>query len=151
MKSVVQRVDSASVTVEDETIAATGPGMLVLIGAEQGDSESDAITTADKVVGLRIFKDDDGKMNRSIADVEGEVLVVSQFTLAGDVRKGRRPSFVRALDPVAADQLVKLVAERIQDAGVSVRQGRFGAEMNVALVNAGPVTIILTTREGKIV
>lgn len=151
MKAVVQRVSRAAVTVAGVEVGAIGVGLMVLVGAERGDSEADAVAVADKIAGLRIFSDPAGKMNLAVGEIGGSVLVVSQFTLAADVRKGRRPSFIHALEPERADQLVELVAERVAAAGVPVATGRFGATMDVDLVNTGPVTILLTSRDGKIV
>ncbi|MCK6532759.1 MAG: D-aminoacyl-tRNA deacylase [Polyangiaceae bacterium] len=147
MRAVVQRVRSASVRVGDELVGAIGPGLMVLVGVAQGDAEADADTLADKVLGLRIFEDDDGKMNRSVQDTGGALLAVSQFTLLGDTRKGRRPSFVEAMEPGRANQLFERYCQKSRDAGVSVATGRFRADMLVALENDGPVTILLDTKK----
>jgi D-tyrosyl-tRNA(Tyr) deacylase len=150
MRAVVQRVSSAAVTVGGETVGEIGRGLTVLVGVAAGDGEADAAAVADKIVRLRIFPDDDGKMNRSVADVGGSVLMVSQFTLLADVGKGRRPSFIGAADPSIADSLVQFVAQRVADHGVPVATGVFGASMQVALVNDGPVTIIVESEDGRI-
>ena len=144
MRVVLQRVKSASVTVEGERISEIGPGLLLLVGVATGDGEAEAQWLANKVAGLRIVADDEGRMNRSVVESGGEVLAVSQFTLLGDARKGRRPSFAGAAPPEAAEPLFDLFCERLREAGVrAVETGRFGAMMDVALVNDGPVTIVL--------
>lgn len=150
MRAVIQRVQTASVAVDGSPVGAIGPGLVVLVGVAHGDTRADAKALADKLIGLRIFADDDGKMNRSVEDIGGSVLVVSQFTLLADVRKGRRPSFVHAAEPAAADELVQAVADRVTEQGVPVETGEFGAHMQVRLVNDGPVTIVVETAEGKI-
>jgi D-tyrosyl-tRNA(Tyr) deacylase len=150
MRAVVQRVSRASVSVENRVVGEIGRGLAVLLGVGDHDTEADAATMADKLVGLRIFADDEGKMNRSVVDGGGGVLVISQFTLLGDVRKGRRPSFVRAAHPDLADPLVRRVAERIGGHGVPVATGEFGSHMEVELVNDGPVTIVIETVDGRI-
>lgn len=147
MRAVVQRVGHASVDVAGERVAAIGPGLLVLVGVRDGDGEAEARQLASKIVNLRIFSDEAGKMNLSALDLGLELLVVSQFTLYGDVRKGRRPSFVGAAQPDLAAPLVERVAEECRTAGLTVGTGVFGAEMQVALVNDGPVTIWLDTAE----
>jgi D-tyrosyl-tRNA(Tyr) deacylase len=138
VRALVQRVSEASVTVDGEQVARIGPGMLVLLGVRNGDTEDDADRIARKVQALRIFEDDEGKMNRSVTDVGGEILCVSQFTLYGDVRKGNRPSFVEAAPPETAEPLY----ERVRQA-LGARGGVFGARMQVALVNSGPVTLLV--------
>jgi D-tyrosyl-tRNA(Tyr) deacylase len=138
VRALVQRVSQASVTVDGDQVARIGPGLLVLLGVKQGDTGDDADRIARKLLALRIFEDDDGKMNRSVADVGGEILCVSQFTLYGDVRKGNRPSFVEAAPPEAAEQLYERVREALGAQG-----GVFGARMQVALVNSGPVTLLV--------
>ena len=144
MRIVLQRVKSASVAVDGETISWIGPGLLLLVGVATGDGEAEADWLANKVAGLRVISDDEGKMNRSVAESGGEVLAVSQFTLLADARKGRRPSFVGAATPEVAEPLFDLFCERLRAAGVrAVETGRFGAMMDVALVNDGPVTIVL--------
>ena len=144
MRIVLQRVKNASVTVEGERISGIGAGLLLLVGVAQGDGEAQADWLAEKVAGMRIFGDENGKMNLGVRDVGGEVLAVSQFTLLADTRKGKRPSFVGAAPPEEAEQLFDYFCERLREAGVgSVKNGSFGAMMDVALVNDGPVTIIL--------
>jgi len=143
MRAVVQRVSEARVTVGGEVRGRIGPGLLVLLGAGEGDTGADAEYVARKVAELRVFEDDEGKMNRSVEEVGGAVLVVSQFTLYGDTRKGRRPSFIGAMRPEAADGLVGEVCTRLRARGLMVETGVFGAAMDVALVNRGPVTILL--------
>ncbi len=144
MRVVLQRVKSASVTVEGETISAIGAGLLLLVGIAQGDGEAEADWLAAKVAGLRVMGDDEGKMNRSVTDAGGAVLAVSQFTLLADTRKGKRPSFVGAALPEEAERLFDFFCQRLRAAGVDrVETGRFGAMMEVALVNDGPVTIVL--------
>jgi len=149
MRAVVQRVSRAKVTVGDRVTGAIGPGLLVLLGAGRGDTEADLAYIVDKVANLRIFADDAGKMNRSVLDVGGGVLVVSQFTLCGDARGGRRPSFIGALEPVAARRLYEQALGELRTAGViDVQAGEFAADMAVELVNDGPVTILLDSRKG---
>ena len=144
MKVVLQRVSSAEVTVDRRSVGAIGTGFVLLVGFKAGDGEIEATWIADKIVGLRVFPDAEGKMNRSLNDVEGELLVVSQFTLYGYVRKGRRPSFIEAAPPEIAislyDNFVAFLSER---APGRVETGEFGAAMDVELVNQGPVTILL--------
>lgn len=143
MRLVLQRVSSASVSVEGDTLAEIGPGLLVLAAAGHHDDESTLDRAARKIAELRVFADDAGKMNRSVTEVSGEVLVVSQFTLLGDASKGRRPSFVRSASADVAEPLVQGLADRLRGRGLRVAQGRFGADMQVALVNDGPVTLVL--------
>jgi D-tyrosyl-tRNA(Tyr) deacylase len=143
MRAVVQRVSRARITVNGETTGEIGPGLLVLLGVGQADTEADATYLAEKVAGLRIFEDDHGKMNRSVQDVGGSVLAVSQFTLYGDVRRGKRPSFDAAAAPEKARQLYEFFVERIRAAGLKCETGRFQEMMKVELVNEGPVTILL--------
>ncbi|MCG8590134.1 MAG: D-aminoacyl-tRNA deacylase [Proteobacteria bacterium] len=143
MRAVVQRVREARVDVGAESVAGIGPGMLALVGVARGDGEAEARWMAAKLVGLRIFPDDAGRMNRSLVEAGGELCVVSQFTLLGDARKGRRPSFVGAAAPEMAEPLVARVGELAAEAGVRVATGRFGAHMSVSLVNDGPVTLVL--------
>ncbi|HMM42185.1 MAG TPA: D-aminoacyl-tRNA deacylase [Thermomicrobiales bacterium] len=147
MRAVVQRVRSASVDVDGERVASIGQGLLALVGVRGEDTEAEARQVAAKIVNLRIFSDEAGKMNLSALDLGLAVLVVSQFTLYGDVRKGRRPSFVTAAPPDVAAPLVDLVAAKCRDAGLEVGVGVFGAEMQVSLVNDGPVTIWIDTAE----
>jgi D-tyrosyl-tRNA(Tyr) deacylase len=143
MRAVVQRVSRAKVTVNDWTAGEIGLGLLVLLGVGQADTEADAIYLAEKIAGLRIFEDNDGKMNRSVLDAGGSVLAVSQFTLYGDVRRGKRPSFEAAAPPDPARRLYEFFVERIRAAGVRCETGRFQEMMQVVLVNEGPVTILL--------
>lgn len=143
MRVVLQRVTRASVAVDGELVSSIGPGYVALVGMGRGDDASMIPRMADKVVGLRIFRDDGGKTNLDLASVGGEVLVVSQFTLYADTRKGRRPSFVYAADPAAAAPLVEAFAVALEDRGVRVGRGVFGAEMAIDLVNDGPFTMVL--------
>jgi len=149
MRAVVQRVARAKVTVGDRVTGAIDAGLLVLLAAGQGDTPSDLAYIVDKIVHLRIFSDDAGKMNRSVLDIAGGVLVVSQFTLYGDARTGRRPSFVGALEPTAARALYEDALAALAAAGVGrVQAGEFAADMAVDLTNDGPVTILLDSRKG---
>ncbi len=143
MRAVVQRVSRARVTVKEWTSGEIGLGLLVLLGVGHGDTEADAIYVAEKVAGLRVFEDEDGKMNRSVQDVGGSVLAVSQFTLYGDVRRGKRPSFDGAAPPDEARRLYEFFVERVQAMGLRCETGRFQEMMQVELVNEGPVTIML--------
>lgn len=145
MRAVVQRVSQAAVEVAGERIAEMTQGLLVLVGVGIRDEPKDAQELARKIVGLRIFEDEEGKMNRSLLDVDGTLGLVSQFTLWGDVRKGRRPSFGEAAQSEAANVLFEKVVSDARELGVPVITGRFGATMNVSLVNSGPVTILLDT------
>ena len=146
MRSVIQRVTRASVTVGGETVGSIGEGLLVLLGVKAGDTEKDAQRAAEKIAGLRIFEDEAGKMNLSVQDIGGEVLAVSQFTLLGDARKGKRPSFIEAARPEIADPLYEKVVENIRAAGLTCKTGVFRADMQVELINDGPVTILYDTR-----
>jgi D-tyrosyl-tRNA(Tyr) deacylase len=148
MRAVVQRVSRAKVTVNDWTAGEIGLGLLVLLGVGHEDTESDATYLAEKIAGLRIFEDGDGKMNRSVVDVGGSVLAVSQFTLFGDVRRGKRPSFDDAAPPDLARRLYEFFVERIRAAGLRCETGRFQEMMQVELVNEGPVTILLDSKKG---
>jgi D-tyrosyl-tRNA(Tyr) deacylase len=149
VRAVVQRVTRAKVTVEERVTGEIGQGLLVLLGAAAGDGPSDLAYIVDKIVNLRIFQDDAGKMNRSVLDLRGGVLVVSQFTLLGDARQGRRPSFLGALEPEAARALYEQSLDALRAAGVPrVEAGEFAAYMAVELVNDGPVTILLDSRKG---
>ena len=148
MRCVVQRVSRASVTVEGELVGEIGKGYMVLVGAEEGDTEADAAYCAEKIAGLRVFEDSEEKMNLSVSDVGGGVLLVSQFTLLGDARHGRRPSFIRAARPEAAEPLFELVCEKVAAHGIPVETGRFRTHMEVELVNDGPVTILLDSKKG---
>ena len=147
MRAVVQRVHEASVSVAGERLSAIGRGLLVLIAIGRDDTSEDAAYLVDKTVNLRIFPDGEGRFDRSALDVGGELLLVSQFTLYGDTRKGRRPSFVSAAPPSVAETLWELVLERFRASGLLVETGRFGAMMDVALVNDGPVTIWLDSAD----
>ena len=146
MRAVIQRVEKASVSVEGEIRGQVGAGFLVLIGVEEGDGDADFKYIADKVPNLRVFEDDQGKMNRSLMDVGGEVLAVSQFTLLGDARGGRRPSFIAAARPETADPMYERLVAEWRARGIRVETGVFGAHMKVSLVNDGPVTILLDSR-----
>jgi D-aminoacyl-tRNA deacylase len=148
MRAVVQRVSRAKVTVKEFISGEIGHGLLVLLGVGRDDSEADAIYLAEKVAGLRVFEDEDGKMNRSVQDVAGSVLAVSQFTLYGDVRRGKRPSFDDAAPPEPARRLYELFVERIQAAGLRCETGRFQEMMQVELVNEGPVTVLIDSKKG---
>ena len=147
MRCVVQRVTEASVTVEGELVGKTGPGLMVLIGVSSDDQEADLKYMADKVPNLRIFDDENGVMNRSILNVGGEILAVSQFTLYGDARGGRRPSYFRAAKPEAANALYERLVGAWREKGIHVETGRFRTEMKVSLVNDGPVTILLDSEK----
>jgi len=143
MRAVVQRVSRAQVAVNDEIVGKIGPGLLVLLGVGRDDGEADAVYLAEKIAGLRVFEDAQGKMNRSVEDVRGSVLAVSQFTLYGDVRRGKRPSFDAAAPPEKARQLYEFFVEQLRAAGLRCETGRFQEMMNVELVNEGPMTILL--------
>jgi D-tyrosyl-tRNA(Tyr) deacylase len=143
MRAVVQRVSRAQVTVSGEKVGEIGLGLLVLLGVGRDDTEADAVYLSEKIVGLRVFEDAERKMNRSVQEVGGSVLVVSQFTLYGDVRRGKRPSFDAAAPPEKARQLYEFFVERIRAAGLPCETGRFQEMMQVELVNEGPVTILL--------
>lgn len=147
MRTVVQRVLNARVTVGGKTVGAIGPGLLVLVAVEEGDTLRDTLFMSRKLTGLRIFEDAEGKMNRPIADIGGQLLLISQFTLYGDCRKGSRPSFTRAAAPQLAEELYESLAEQIRQSGVKVETGRFRARMQVASVNDGPVTLIIDSRK----
>lgn len=146
VKAVVQRVTTCEVRVCDQTVGRIGPGLLVLLGVSTSDDEADADYLADKITHLRIFQDGVGKMNCSLVDTGGEMLIVSQFTLLGDCRKGRRPSFVQAAEPEKAKRLYDCFVNRIRLNGISVATGQFQAMMAVSLVNDGPVTLIVESK-----
>ena len=147
MRCVIQRVTQARVDVAGETVGAIEGGFMVLIGSESGDTEADAKYCADKIAGLRVFEDENGKMNRALADVGGAVLLVSQFTLLADARHGRRPDFIQAARPEVAEPLCDRVKAMLEEKGLHVETGRFRTEMQVSLVNDGPVTILLDSRK----
>lgn len=147
MKAVVQRVSKASVTVGGEVIGQIGKGLMLLVGVGREDGEQDVIWMADKLAGLRIFEDEDDKMNLSVEDVKGAILSVSQFTLYGDCRKGKRPNFMAAARPEQAEALYEQFNGRLRARGLTVETGKFGAMMDVALVNDGPVTLILDSQD----
>ena len=143
MRAVIQRVAAASVHVDSEEVARIGPGLVVLLGVATEDTEEDARYVAAKTVGLRVFGDAQGKMNLSVLEAGGSALLISQFTLYGDCRKGRRPSFTRAAEPVKAESLYMRVAEELRRRGLPVQTGRFQASMELSLVNDGPVTLLI--------
>ncbi|HLH62851.1 MAG TPA: D-aminoacyl-tRNA deacylase [Ktedonobacteraceae bacterium] len=147
MRALLQRVNHASVTVDGKVVGQIGPGLLVLLGVGRDDTEAQVKIVADKIVHLRIFGDDEGKMNRSLLDISGEVLVVSQFTLYADIQRGRRPSFTGAAPPSLAEPLVEHFKEAIASYGLRVADGVFGAHMHVDLLNDGPVTIYIDSEE----
>jgi D-tyrosyl-tRNA(Tyr) deacylase len=146
MKAVVQRVSESSVTIDNEVVGKIGAGLMILLGVAVEDTEKEADTLAEKIINLRIFSDENGKMNLSLLDVGGEMLVVSQFTLLGDCRKGRRPSFIAAAGPEKANTLYEYFVDCMRQKGITVATGRFGAMMDVSLVNDGPVTLILESK-----
>ncbi|MDA0833077.1 MAG: D-aminoacyl-tRNA deacylase [Planctomycetota bacterium] len=147
MRAVVQRVSRARVTVDGTIVGEIGRGLLVLLGVAENDTEDDSVFLAQKISGLRIFEDDEGKMNRDLVEVDGNMLVVSQFTLLGDCRKGRRPSFVRAARPEIAEPLYQIFVSEVRSQGLAVETGRFQVHMDVELVNDGPVTLLLDSRK----
>jgi len=147
MRAIVQRVSQANVTVGSEAIGAIGHGLLVLLGVGQDDTETDSNYLAKKIAGLRIFPDEHDKMNLSVCDINGEVMVISQFTLFGDVRRGKRPSFIEAARPETAVPLYEAFVEKLRALALNVATGRFQTMMNVSLVNHGPVTIMLDSRK----
>ena len=147
MRAVVQRVTWADVTVDGEAVGRIGPGFLVLLGVAADDQRDDVIATATKIVGLRVFEDDAGKMNRSLADVGGSMLVVSQFTLLGDCRTGRRPSFTAAAPPERANALYQEFIAEVRGQGIAVETGKFQADMKVSLTNDGPVTLLIDSKK----
>ncbi len=146
MRAVIQRVKESAATVDGAVVGAIGPGLMTLLGVAADDVPADADYLAQKIVNLRIFEDENGKMNRSLLDAGGELLVISQFTLLGDCRKGRRPSFTGAAPPEAAKRLYERFIQKTRDKGVRTARSRFGAMMAVSLINDGPVTLILESR-----
>ena len=147
MKAVIQRVSEASVSVEGKCVGSCKQGYMILLGAENGDTLNDVEILANKVANLRVFCDEDDKMNKSILDIEGECLVISQFTLCADVKKGNRPSFKHALNPIDAEKYYELFCKKLIANGIKrVEKGVFGADMKVSLINDGPVTILYDTR-----
>ena len=147
MKAVVQRVTDADVSVDNKITGAIGKGFVVLLGVEEGDAESDADYMAEKITGMRVFDDSEGKMNLSLMDIGGELLSVSQFTLLADARKGRRPSFIKAARPEEANRLYEYFNEKVREKGIRIAQGVFKTEMLVRINNDGPVTILLDSRK----
>ncbi|MBE5814798.1 MAG: D-tyrosyl-tRNA(Tyr) deacylase [Clostridiales bacterium] len=147
MRAVIQRVKGSSVAIDGQTVGQCGHGLMVLIGVEAGDTEKDMAYIADKVPNLRIFEDDNGKMNLSLMDMGGQILAISQFTLLGDARGGRRPSFTAAARPDTAVPLYEALVEKWRGLGIHVETGVFGADMQVSLVNDGPVTILLDSHK----
>lgn len=146
MRAVIQRVSDANVQIDGTVVGKCGTGYMILFCAVDGDTESDIDLLARKTANLRIFEDNEGKMNRSILDINGEILCISQFTLAADTKKGNRPSFINAMEPVTAEKYYEMYCEALKNNGVkSVEMGKFGADMQVTLTNDGPVTIILDT------
>ena len=147
MRAVVQRVKEADVSVDDKITGSINKGLMVLLGVEDGDTEADSLYMADKITGLRIFEDEEGKMNLSIKDVDGDILAVSQFTLLGDARKGKRPSFSKAARPDEANRLYRHFIDLVNERDVKTEEGVFQAEMLVRIYNDGPVTILLDSKK----
>lgn len=147
LRALLQRVRKAKVTVDEEIVGQIGPGLLVFLGCGQDDGEKELEYLVEKIINLRIFADEQGRMNRSLLDTGGQLLLVSQFTLYGDTRRGRRPSFAKAMNPADAEILYERFADRLRQAGVDVATGRFGAMMDVELLNDGPVTIWIDTAD----
>lgn len=146
MRAVIQRVDKANVSVNNEIVGRIGKGLVVLIAVENNDSEKDLEFMKRKIIGLRVFNDEEGRINRSVRDVSGEILLISQFTLYGDCRKGNRPSFTRSAVPEIAEKTYLRLAESLQGEGIRVDTGKFQAMMKVSLVNDGPVTVIVDSK-----
>lgn len=151
MRTVVQRVSSASVVVDGTTVGEIGPGLCLLVGIEGGDDQRDVEAAVEKIAGLRVFRDEQGKMNRSLGEVGGEILVVSQFTLLGEVRRGRRPSFTRAAQPEVAAPLIDFMVEEFRCRGITTAQGAFGEFMSVEINNDGPITLVIDVTKGRVV
>lgn len=151
MRAVVQRVSRAEVRVDGEVVGAIGRGVLLLVGVAGRDGVENGVVLAEKVLTMRVFPDTGGRMNRSLGEVDGSVLVVPQFTLAADLRRGRRPSFSDAADPEVATRLLDVLVEHLRSSGVQTETGRFGAKMDVELVNDGPVTFVIDVIDGAIV
>jgi len=150
MKVVLQRVTDASVHIDSKQISKIGYGLLLLWGVEKGDTEEDAEALSDKISNLRIFSDENNKMNRSIVDIDGEILIVSQFTLNANIKKGNRPSFIDSEDPKRANDLIQVAVERFISKEIKVQTGKFGALMDIQLNNNGPVTIILNSQDSTV-
>ena len=147
MKALLQRVTGASVSVAGEVVGSIGQGIVVLVGVANGDTEKDMQYLAEKTTGLRIFGDDEGKLNLSVMDINGELLLISQFTLIADTRKGRRPSFIEAAPPAQAEEIFQQFVEQVRGTGLKVETGRFQQYMQVEILNDGPVTIMLDSRD----
>ncbi len=151
MRAVIQRAKDASVKVDDVVIGQIDHGFVILLGVTHDDTDKDIDTLVNKIIHLRVFEDEDGKMNRSLIDTNGSILSISQFTLYADTKKGRRPSFVKAAKPEYANELFELFNKKLKEVGVHVETGEFGAMMDVQLTNVGPVTIILETKDGVLI
>ncbi len=147
MRAVVQRVGEASVKVDGSTIGAINKGLLVFLGVGKEDGDKDLDYMVDKIIGLRIFEDENDKMNLSLQDIGGEILVISQFTLYGDARKGKRPSFTDSGDPLVGEKMYLEFLDKVQEKGIKTEKGEFGADMKVSLINDGPVTILLDSKK----
>jgi D-aminoacyl-tRNA deacylase len=150
VRIVLQRVARASVTVDGSVAGSIGEGLLLLVGIEPGDTEDDVASAFEKVINIRVFPDEDARMNRSLLEVGGSVLIVSQFTLLGDIRKGRRPSYVGAAPPEVAEPMIERLVGRFRETGVPTETGIFGAAMEVELVNSGPVTLVMSISQGTV-
>jgi D-tyrosyl-tRNA(Tyr) deacylase len=150
VRIVLQRVARASVTVDGSVAGSIGEGLLLLVGIEPSDTEDDVASAFEKVINIRVFPDEDGRMNRSLLEVGGSVLIVSQFTLLGDIRKGRRPSYVGAAPPEVAEPMIERLVRRFRETGVPTETGVFGAAMEVELVNSGPVTLVMSISQGTV-
>jgi D-tyrosyl-tRNA(Tyr) deacylase len=150
MKVVLQRVTEASVHVDNNQVSKINNGLLLLWGVERGDIEEDSVALSEKIGKLRIFSDQENKMNLSVKDIRGEILIVSQFTLNANVKKGNRPSFINSEDPRLAEQLIQIAVENFEKNGISTQTGKFGALMDIKLINNGPVTIILNSKDANV-